>query len=402
MSLVAVAYLASHFLSILGNGILAVALPLIVLQTTGSPLSVGVVATATAVPALAVGLCAGIVIDRVNRRTCSMVSDVVSAAAVAALPVVDMVWGLSLWWLVALAIAGSFGDVPGMTARQVMVPVVARHAGMSLERLIGLRQSMTSAALVIGPAVAGTSISLFNGSTVLFATAATSAGAALLTATVPHRLGSLDPDHDGREALWTQLSAGVTMLRRSRFLTGTVALTVGLATAFGGLQGLVLPLYFDQLSRPELLGFVLTALALGMLLGTTMFAWMGTRIPRRRWLVAALIGTTTGFSLVSTLTEPPVVFAGAALFGFANAVLGGVVGVLQTERITDGVRGRVLSLQNAALQVAVPAGIGVAGVVAQYGSLGAAGLTLLAAWLSVVGVLVGCRALTDADTVDRI
>ncbi|ORV05187.1 hypothetical protein [Mycolicibacterium canariasense] len=54
-----------------------------------------------------------------------MVSDAVSATAVAALPVVDLLWGLSLWWLVALAIAGSLGDVPGMTARQVMVPVVA-------------------------------------------------------------------------------------------------------------------------------------------------------------------------------------------------------------------------------------------------------------------------------------
>ncbi|GAS96407.1 putative major facilitator superfamily transport er [Mycolicibacterium canariasense] len=267
---------------------------------------------------------------------------------------------------------------------------------------------MTSAALVIGPTVAGTSIALFDGSTVLFATAATSAVAALLTATVPHRLGSLDPDHDGREALWTQLSAGVTMLRRSRFLTGTVALTVGLATAFGGLQGLVLPLFFDRLSRPDLLGSVLTALALaltlalGMLLGTTMFAWIGTRISRRHWLVAALIGTTTGFSLVSTLTAPSVVFAGAALFGFTNAVLGGVVGVLQAERITDGVRGRVLSLQKAALQVAVPAGIGVAGVVAQCGSLVAAGLALLVIWLSVVGVLVGSRALAEVETIGRI
>lgn len=59
MQSVAVAYLGSHFLSLLGNGIAAVALPLIVLQSTGSPLSVGAVATATALPALLVGLCAG-------------------------------------------------------------------------------------------------------------------------------------------------------------------------------------------------------------------------------------------------------------------------------------------------------------------------------------------------------
>ena len=77
-------------------------------------------------------------------------------------------------------------------------------------------------------------------------------------------------------------------------------------------------------------------------------------------------------------------FAGAALFGLGNSVLGAVLGVLQAQRIPDGIRGRVLSLQNACLQVAVPAGVGLAGVVAQWGSPVAAGLTLFAVWLSVV------------------
>lgn len=89
----ALVYLGSHVLSFLGNGILAVALPLIVLQTTNSPLSMGAVSTATAVPALLVGLCAGVVIDRVNRRTCSILSDLISAVAVAAIPVVDPLSG---------------------------------------------------------------------------------------------------------------------------------------------------------------------------------------------------------------------------------------------------------------------------------------------------------------------
>ncbi|MBJ7462999.1 MAG: MFS transporter [Mycolicibacterium sp.] len=397
MPFVAVTYLSSHFLSFLGNGILAVALPLIVLQTTGSPLSVGAVSAATAGPALLVGLAAGALIDRVNRRTCSMLSDLVSAAAVAAIPVVDLLYGLNLGWLVALAIVGSFGDVPGMTARQVMVPAVARHAGVSLERLIGLRQSMTSTALIIGPAAAGTLLSLFDGSTVLFVTAATSAAAALITAALPHRLGRVDRAGTEREALWTQLAAGAAALRHSLFLTGTVTLTVGLAVTLGGLQGMVLPLYFSVIARPDLLGFVLTALALGMLAGTTTFAAVGTRGSRTFWLTSALIGTTLGFLLMATLISPAWVFAGAAILGVANAVLGAVLGVLQAERIPDGIRGRVLSLQNAGLQVAAPAGIGLAAVIAQFGSPVAAGVTVFVIWLAVAATLMASRALTDVE-----
>lgn len=392
---VALAYLGSHFLSLLGNGILAVALPLIVLQSGVSPMGVGAISLATAIPALLVGLSAGVLLDRFNRRTCSMVADVVSAGAVAAIPVVDLLWGLNLWWLVALSIVGSFGDVPGITARQVMVVAVAREAGIPLERLVGLRQTATSMALVIGPAVAGTLVAVFDGSAVLFVTAATSAAAALLTVAIPHRLGGADTRPDDRASAWAQLAAGAMVLRRSRFLIGTVTITVGLAMTLGGLQGLVLPLYFTLISRPDLLGFVLTALAVGMLLGATVFAAVGARVPRRASIIGALIGTTTGFSLMATLVSPTVVFAGAALLGVSVAVQGSVIGVLQAERIPDEVRGRVLSLQNACLQIAAPAGIGLAGVVAEYGSPLAAALTLTAAWLAVVIAFALSRALVD-------
>lgn len=394
---VAVAYLGSHFLSLLGNGILAVALPLIVLQTTGSPLSVGAVSSATALPALIVGLCAGIVLDRVNRRRCSVLADVVSAGAVLAIPVVDWLAELNLAWFVALAIVGSFGDVPGMTARQVLVPAVAQHTGVPLQRLVGLRQSMTSAALVIGPAAAGTLLSLFDGSTVFFVTAATSAAAAVLTTALPRRIGDVDTVPAEREPLWSQLTSGAAALRHSRFLTGTVALTIGLAVAIGGLQGMVLPLYFSEVSRPDQLGFVLTALALGMLCGTGVFVVAGSHVPRRIWLAAALIGTTAGFLLIASLASPAVVFVGAAVFGVANAVLGATLGVLQAERIPAAVRGRVLSLQNALLQVAAPAGIAIAGVVAQYGSPLAAGLAVFTVWLAVAITLVTLRAFADLE-----
>lgn len=72
-----------------------------------------------------------------------------------------------------------------------------------------------------------------------------------------------------------------------------------------------------------------------------------------------------------------------------------MIGVLQAERIPDAVRGRVLSLQNACLQIAAPAGIGLAGVVAEHDSPLAAALTLTAAWLAVVIAFALSRALVD-------
>jgi MFS family permease len=396
----AAAYLGSHFLSLLGNGIAAVALPLIVLHATGSPAGVGAVSAATAVPALAIGLGAGLVLDRVDRRSASVAADLVSALSVAAIPVVDLLWGLDLGWLIGLAILGAVGDVPGMTARQVLLPAVARESGLGLERLVGLRQSMTSAALVIGPAAAGALFALVDGSTVLFVTAATSAAGAALTLVLPRRFGRA-PVIVERAGFAAELTAGFGVLRRSRFLAGTVGLTLGLALAVGALQGLVLPLYFSVLDRPDLLGFVLTALAVGMLAGTLVFSVVGARFSRRAWVGLALVGTTAGLVTIASLGSPAVVLGGAALLGIGNATLGAVVGVLQAERLQEATRGRVLSVQNALLQITAPAGIGLAGVVAQAGSPVAAGLAVVGVWAAVLVAVVVSGALRDLEPAHR-
>ena len=398
---VAVAYLVSHTLSLLGNGIAAVALPLIVLQITGSPASVGAMAAATAVPSLLVGLAAGLVLDRFNRRTFSALADVVSAVSVAAIPVVDLLWGLDLWWLIGLAIVGAFGDVPGLTARQVLVPAIARHTGMSLERLVGLRQATTSMALVVGPAAAGALLAVFDGSTVLFVTAATSGVAALLTLAVPHRYGRIEAVGE-RTSVWTELTAGARVLRRSRFLSGTVALMLGLTFVIGGLQGLVLPVYFTTIARPDLLGFVLTALAAGMFVGTTGYATVGGRGRRGIWVGVALIGTTAGLLTISTLVSPLVVLVGAALLGVSNALVGAILGVLQAECTPEATRGRVLSLQNSLLTVAAPAGIALAGVVAEVGSPVAAGVAVVAVWIAVLLAVVVSGALRNLEPVRSV
>ncbi|MGO1259724.1 MAG: MFS transporter [Brachybacterium sp.] len=397
MPLVALAYYASHVLSLLGNGIASVALPLIVLQTTGSPLGMSALATATAVPSVVVGLLSGVIIDRINRRTASVISDVISAVAIAALPLVDMLWGLDLVWFILLGILGAFGDVPGMTAREVLAPMVARHTGLDLRRVVGVRQTLTSIALVIGPAAAGVLLAAVDAMTVLWITAATSALAALLTRMLPRRLGEVDSSLVTRRPLMRELVDGLLVVGRSRFLLGTTVLVLGLAVALGGLQGLVMPVYFDLIARPELLGLVLTALAAGMLVGAMVYSAVGARLPSCAWLSAGFVGTSVGFVLMASLLSPAVVFAGAAALGIGNAVVGAVTSVLQVQHTPAALLGRVLSVKTALLTVAAPAGIALAGVLAELGSPLLAGASVTGVWIAVLLAVIGSRALRDLD-----
>lgn len=385
MNLLPVTYLASHVLSLLGNSIAGIALPLIVLSTTGSALGAGTVAAATAIPAVLAGLFMGVVIDRINRRTSSVVTDLISATSIAALPIVDLVSGLNLGWFVLFGIIGSLGDVPGMTAREALLPAIVRHGNLSAERLMGLRESLSAVAIFVGPAAAGTLMVLFDGSTVLWITAATSLLAALATLLIPRAVGVIVAD-DGSPAFtptgsgWSQLRDGWRALFRSPFLVATTALSLVSVFVLAGLQGLVLPVYFTLVDQPGLLGFVLSALALGMLVGGGAYAFAGTRGPRRAWFVIGMIGTTIGIGFISLLTSVWVVFAGAFVLGAASGLFGSLMGVLMIERIPEQLRGRIMGTQNALTTAAPSVGIMLAAVLTEYASVNAAALVLLGAW----------------------
>lgn len=393
MRLVPVAYLGSYFLSIAGNSIAAVALPLLVLQATGSALDTGLVAAATAVPAVLFGILGGAVVDRINRRTASVVSDLISAGAIAALPLVDLVTGLTVGWFVLFGVIGALGDVPGMTAREALLPAVVRHSGVSAERMIGSREALGAIGMLIGPVVAALLITLLPGSAVLWVTAATSFAAAVATLAVPRRVGALEAAPDAQRGL----RVGLRLLVTDGFLRTTTVVGLLSLVVIAALQGLVLPVHFTLVGETAALGFVLSAIAAGLLVGGATYAVVGSRWPRRVWLLIGLVGSTIGVGVVVLLPGTGILLAGAAVLGASSGALSGVLGVLMLERIPDAVRGRVLGAQNAAMLVAAPVGIMLAAVLTELGGVRVAALVLAAIWVAAVVAALVARSLRNLE-----
>ncbi|WP_430787305.1 MFS transporter [Actinoplanes sp. G11-F43] len=395
MNRVPIAYLTSYVLSMLGNSIAGVALPLLVLQITGSALATGAVAVASALPAAVAGLIMGVVIDRINRRTASVLTDVVSALSVAALPLVDATAGLAVGWFVLFAVIGSFGDVPGLTAREAMIPGVVRAGRMSAERLLGLREALGALVMLAGPAAAGTLMAVLDGTTVLWITAGTSAAAAAVTMLIPRQAGEI-----GAAPERIRLRDGWHTLVRSPFLRTTTLVSMSLILVISAFQALVLPVHFTLEGRPELLGFVLSALAVGLLVGGGTYAVLAGRGRRRTWFVTGLLIAVAGIGVLATLAEPWVVFAGAALVGLGNGLFGSLMGVLMVERIPDDVRGRVMGVQNSAITLAPAAGMGGAAILTENSGVGVAAAVLAVIW-AVTGVIaLWVRPLRDLERTD--
>lgn len=401
MRLLPATYLASYTLSALGNSIAAIVLPLVVLQTTGSALAAGTVAAATIVPAVLAGMFMGVVIDRINRRTSSVVTDLVSAAAMGALPLVDMITGLSVGWFVLFGIIGAVGDVPGITAREALLPAIIRHGGLSAERITGAREALGAVAIIAGPAAAGFMVTAWHPTTALWVTAGTSLTAALLTLLVPRRVGRIDTVDTAVGArarrVWSQLREGWAELIHNEFVLVTTILTSAAVVAMGGLQGIILPLHFTEIDRPGLLGLVLSGIAAGSLVGGGIYAVAGSRGSRRGWFVTGVLGSILGLAIMAPLVSVSVLFLGAVVLGFSGGLFGALVGVLSIERIPEVTRGRVLGIQNTFATAASPLGIFVAGALTQATNLRTALVVLAALWSLGLVVALCARSMRNLD-----
>ncbi|MCX2729192.1 MFS transporter [Saccharopolyspora sp. NFXS83] len=394
-------YLLSHGLSLLGNSIAAIALPWLVLIRTGDAAVAGMVAAVSALPMLLAAVTGGVIIDRFGRRRSSVGADIASAAAVAALPLVDQLSGLTVAWFVVLGVAGAIFDVPGMTAREALAPDVAAAAGVSIERLGGLREGISGVVLIAGPAAAGAAISLLDPATVLWATAGCSALAALTTATLPAGVGAAakterESGSRRRRAL-NDLVHGFNALRGDRVIATLTLVSTGSLFIIGPLQNLVLPVHLVAIDSPGGFGLVVAFMALGGIAGSSVYAAVGARFPRRTLFVFVQITTAVGTVGMALLLPTPLLLAAAAVAGFGAGPLPALLLVLVTERIAEQARGRVMGLQNAVTISAVPLGTLASGLLIEGIGLRPTGALLGAAWVLVAVVTLLLPTLRDLD-----
>ncbi len=350
-------YLLSGSLSLLGNVVLAVALPLIVLERTGSAAAAGTLALAVAVPTVLASILGGVVVDRVDRRLASIISDVISAGSVALLAIVDLLTGLDLGWFIAIGIIGALGDAPGMAARESLLPAIVRASGHPVERLVSLRESVSALIIVIGPGIAGVLIATLDGSTVLWLTAATSLAAALLTVALPPAVAARDvaPElgKSGRDLL-REAATGIRYLLRDRLLGSLTVLNLFIIAVIGALQGILLPVVFIARGQPAQLGSVLSALALGMIIGAVGYTVLRGRLPVRVWFTGAIIVAGGGMIAIALLPAYGWILVAAVVLGTAAGPVNAILGAAEVRATPEAMRGRIVSTQTALAMTVAP------------------------------------------------
>ncbi|MBW4078212.1 MAG: MFS transporter [Acidobacteria bacterium] len=378
-----------------GDGIISVALPLLVLEITRNAADLGLVVAARLVPTVLLLLLGGAVTDRVSRRLAMLTSDGSRAAITVTLGLLALSRSLNFTELLIGSILFGAFDALFYPASTALLPelITAEDltAGNSLSRFSGAFSGG-----LLGPIAGGVIASTIGTSWSLIVDAGTfvfSAGCLIAMRPTP------TPAASGTTML-SEIRGGLTHCRRTPWILWSIAVA-GLANAFVfSPSAILLPLLFKRTLHASnfMVGAGFAAVGLGGLTGALLM--IVTRPLHRRvrtmWLAW---GSSPLVAVLFGLSPDVWVAVGFAFVVGLLLMVGNVIWqTLMQSEVPSEVLGRVSSVDWMVSLGLSPVGVAAAGVVA--------GLAGIRATIVVPGVVIGVtamlvlvvvRSITDID-----
>jgi MFS family permease len=355
-------FLSGQAVSLLGDGLAVLTVPLLVLGLTRNPLAVAASAAPASVGYLLVGLPAGVIVDRLSPWRVLIAADLVRATAFGVLYVLAVAGGLHVWLVLALVFlagtARAFFDTALAVAVQDMfeVPALVR-ANASLE----LATQLSS---VLGPGMVGV-LAGFGGITIALLLNAGTFVISLVSLVIVsgdrHRSLPRSPAALPWRVLGQEFGQGVRYLLKNKLILTLTALQMVINLCLAA-DKLVVFYAKDTLQlTATLVSLVLVGGGVGGVLGAMSAAKLAAKIGRIR--LVAIAAAATGVSLVamSAANSVATLTATQVTYVWALVVASLVIRSLRQEIVPRDLLGRVSGTVRTLFLTVVPLGVLITG-----------------------------------------
>lgn len=374
--------------SVIGDGIVLVALALFVVQSTGSATDVGLVLAAQSLPLVAFLLVGGVWADRLPRHRVMIATDLVRFALHALLAALIFFGGVRIWQLVVIEIVFGSAEAFFRPAATGVLPQTVPEE--EIQQATAVTTMSSNIAEFAGPALA-TALVLGAGAGWAFTLDAATflLSAVLLMRLHPRQRGIPATPAAAPEpsTVWSEMREGSREVRSRVWVWGTlaafcVALFCGLAPWF--VLGPVVAR--EQYGDIAVYGVVAAALGFGTIVGSLLGVGWRPRYPMRMAMLTILLWPSAailyaaGVTLVVVIPATVVAGAGIALFDvwWLTAL---------AERIPPGMLSRVTSYDWMVSLALMPLGYVLAGPLAR--ALGAVEVLLGGSVLACIALALG-------------
>lgn len=362
--------MGGRFVSLIGSGIQMIALPLYILDLTGSGTLMGVFSMLTLVPALVVAPFSGIIGDRKNRRYIMIATDIGRGGLVCFLGITAMSGNLNIYLLFSFQIFISVMDSLFNSASAALLPDL-----MSKEELIeanSVKGGFDAASMILGPALGGVVYGIWGVKMVFFINAVSFMISAIFSTFIVYN-----------RKVESKVKINIKILLNENFETlKFIVSKKGLLQlfTFAMISNFLLVPMFDIIMpyvlkkeigfASEQFGYIMGFFTLGILLGNVGISVRFKKLGLKKLMKLGLIIETIFIALVCVLVLPNIVdmykgptfqlFISIAIccigIGFFNAFVNTPISTNLQNLVPAEMRSRFFSILGMFAQAAVPVG----------------------------------------------
>ena len=354
---------SASVVSNIGDGLLLSAGPLLVTTVTREPFAVALAVFMQWLPGVIVGLPAGALVDRLDRRRLSVAVNLIRAGVLGLLTITIATGAMSLpilyASLFALASAETFADNAGSALLATSVP--KQHLGVANSRLTGTR--------IVANDLVGPPLGAFLFGAGLAVPFGVNAICMLVAAVLVSRIASRPIAGAGTAEtrhLRREIVEGIRWLWghppvRALFLT-----IFFFNVTFGAAFSLYVLLAKERLGLDDIgFGFLITAGAIGGLIGSVSYPWLERRFSLATLMRAGLVLETTTHLVLATTTLPLVAGGMMLIFGIHEVIWGTTSTTVRQRAVPAALMGRVSSVYMLGLLGGLVIGSLIGGALAQ-------------------------------------
>ncbi|MEO8230224.1 MAG: MFS transporter [Chloroflexota bacterium] len=347
---------AGQQVSLIGTWMQNIAEDWLVLTLTGDPFWLGVVTAAQFAPVLVFGLFGGIVADSLPKRRTLVATQTIAMALAFVLAVLTLTHEIQVWQVILIAfILGCTSAVDMPTRQSFVIEMVGRQ---DIGNAVALNSATFNAARIVGPAVAGVLIGIFDIGVAFVINGLSFV--AVLASLLAMRPTELRPSvrvalpRSAREVV-SNLAEGLRYVRHTPLVLLAVGV-VGLVSTAGMNFGVVIPAFAKDVmgTGAEGYGFLMAASGVGSLLAALTIAFRGRPDPRIIVAGAILLGVlevALGFTRAMPLAL--LCMFGIGVGGISMAAMANTTIQLN---VPDMLRGRVLAVYATVFAGSTPIG----------------------------------------------
>lgn len=327
-----------------------------------SPFQLGLVNVFQFAPVLLFGIPAGVVSDRLPKRSILVATQSTFALLAVILTVLVASGRVELWHVYTVATVFGITNAFDMPTRQAFVSdLVGKESVMNA---IALNSTLFNTGRLVGPAIAGSILALF-GPAACFGINAVSYSA-VIAGLLMMRLKHTARDAAGSAG--SRLRDGLSYVRDSPAILRTIVLV-----AFVGTFGMNFSVWIPMLasdsfgSGASTYGLLFSAMGAGSLIGALSLAFFGRAPSRIRMLGFAIALGVSEIALAYAASVPLSVGAGMlglAIAGFSSSNAMAMANTTVQTAATDAVRGRVMAVYMTVFAGSIPFGALISGLIA--------------------------------------